>query len=636
MAEKKKAEPKAKTASKSRVAARPKTKAKTATKHKTAPKAKGAAKTGSTEKDLIIRVCVGTGGLAAGSQEVIDSFHTALKARGLDAAVKKKCVNKTGCRGFCAKDVLVDVIIDGDITTYQKVTSDRVKRIVEEHIIEGQPVEEWLVGPDYHTFHDKQTKILLEQCGQIDPEDINAYIKIGGYEGARKALSLTEFEVIEEVKKSGLRGRGGAGFLTGLKWEFCSMSRSDTKYIICNADEGDPGAFMDRSIIEGNPHSVIEGMIIGGFATGASTGYIYIRAEYPLAIERLKIAIDEATTKGFIGKNIFKSGFDFEIRIKEGAGAFICGEETALIASIEGKRGMPRSKPPFPVNKGLWGKPTVINNVETLSNLPSIITKGASWFSSIGSEQSKGTKVFALTGKIKNSGLIEVPMGMSLKEIIYDIGGGMEKKNRKLKAVQTGGPSGGCIPASHIEMPVDYESLMRIGSMMGSGGMVVMDNATCMVDMSKFFIAFTQSESCGKCVPCRIGTKRMLEILTRITAGNGKDSDIDLLIEIGTDIKLSSLCGLGQSAPNPVLSTLNFFREEYESHIKDGICPAGVCKALRQYIVDADACKMCGKCARVCPSNAVIWQTKQKAFIDKSKCVKCGACFDACPFKSIM
>ena len=636
MAEKKKAKPKAKTASKSRVAARPKTKAKTATKHKTVPKAKGTAKTGGTEKDLIIRVCVGTGGLAAGSQEVIDSFHTVLKAKGLDAAVKKKCVNKTGCRGFCAKDVLVDVIIDGNTTTYQKVTSDRVKRIVEEHIIEGQPVEEWLVGPDYHTFHDKQTKILLEQCGQIDPEDINAYIKIGGYEGAKKALSLTEFEVIEEVKKSGLRGRGGAGFLTGLKWEFCSMSRSDTKYIICNADEGDPGAFMDRSIIEGNPHSVIEGMIIGGFATGSSTGYIYIRAEYPLAIERLKIAIDEATTKGFIGKNIFKSGFDFEIRIKEGAGAFICGEETALIASIEGKRGMPRSKPPFPVNKGLWGKPTVINNVETLSNLPSIITKGASWFSSIGSEQSKGTKVFALTGKIKNSGLIEVPMGMSLKEIIYDIGGGMEKKNRKLKAVQTGGPSGGCIPASHIEMPVDYESLMRIGSMMGSGGMVVMDNTTCMVDMSKFFIAFTQSESCGKCVPCRIGTKRMLEILTRITGGNGKDSDMDLLIEIGTDIKLSSLCGLGQSAPNPVLSTLNFFREEYESHIKDGICPAGVCKALRQYVVDADACKMCGKCARVCPSNAVIWQTKQKAFIDKSKCVKCGACFDACPFKSIM
>jgi NADH:ubiquinone oxidoreductase subunit F (NADH-binding) len=376
-------------------------------------------------------------------------------------------------------------------------------------------------------------------------------------------------------------------------------------------------------------------MIIGGYATGANIGYIYIRAEYPLAIERLKIAIEEATKKGFIGKNIFKQGFDFTIRIKEGAGAFICGEETALIASIEGKRGMPRSKPPFPVNKGLWGKPTVINNVETLSNLPFIITKGASWFASIGSEQSKGTKVFALTGKIKNTGLIEVPMGISLKEIIYDIGGGMEKRNRELKAVQTGGPSGGCIPASHIDMSVDYESLMRIGSMMGSGGMVVMDNYTCMVDMAKFFISFTQSESCGKCVPCRIGTKRMQEILTRITGGKGKEDDIDLLVELGTDIKLSSLCGLGQSAPNPVLSTIKFFRKEYESHIKKGICPAGVCKALRQYVVNTENCKMCGKCARVCSSGAVIWQPKQKAVINKSKCVKCGACFDACPFKSI-
>ncbi|MBI4683542.1 MAG: NADH-quinone oxidoreductase subunit NuoF [Nitrospirae bacterium] len=601
-------------------------------KAKTKPSSKAG---GADEKGLTIRVCLGTGGLAAGSQEVIDTFRSELHARGLGADVEKKCVNKTGCRGFCAKDVLVDVIIDGNLSTYQFVNPEKVGRIVEDHIINGKPVEEWLVGPEYHTFHDKQTKILLKQCGQIDPEDINAYIEIGGYEGAKKAISLTEFEVIEEVKKSGLRGRGGAGFLTGLKWEFCSMSRSETKYIICNADEGDPGAFMDRSVIEGNPHSVIEGMIIGGYAIGAGIGYIYIRAEYPLAIERLKIAIAEATDKGFLGKNIFKSGFDFDIRIKEGAGAFICGEETALIASIEGKRGMPRSKPPFPVNKGLRGKPTVINNVETLANLPTIITKGAKWFSSIGSEQSKGTKVFALTGNIRNTGLIEVPMGISLKEIIYDIGGGMEKKNRELKAVQTGGPSGGCIPASHIDMPVDYESLMRIGSMMGSGGMVVMDNATCMVDMAKFFISFTQNESCGKCVPCRIGTKRMLEILTRITEGNGKEEDIDLLIELGTDIKLSSLCGLGQSAPNPILSTINFFREEYESHIKKGICPAGVCKALRQYVVDTTSCKMCGKCARVCPSGAIIWLPKQKAFIYKSKCIKCGACFDACPFKSI-
>ncbi|MBI5408922.1 MAG: NADH-quinone oxidoreductase subunit NuoF [Nitrospirae bacterium] len=589
----------------------------------------------STVKDLLIRVCFGTGGLAAGSQEVLEAFHREFDAHGVKANIEKKCVNITGCRGFCAKDVLVDVINNGDLATYQFVKPDMVSRIVEEHILSGRPVEEWLVGPDYHTFHDKQTKILLKQCGQIDPEDIDAYLGIGGYEGAKKALSLTPFEVIEEVKASGLRGRGGAGFLTGLKWEFCSMSKGTPKYIICNADEGDPGAFMDRSVIEGNPHSVLEGMLIGGYAIGAEHGYVYIRAEYPLAVARLAIAIGQAAEKGFLGKNIFGSGFDFDIKIKQGAGAFICGEETALIASIEGQRGMPRSKPPFPVNKGLWGKPTVINNVETLANLSTIITKGASWYADIGTERSKGTKVFALTGKIKNTGLIEVPMGISLKEIIYDIGGGMER-NRKLKAVQTGGPSGGCIPASYINMPVDYESLTGIGSMMGSGGMVVMDDTTCMVDMSKFFLSFTQNESCGKCVPCRIGTKRMLEVLTRITEGKGKESDIELLVEIGTDIKLSSLCGLGQSAPNPVLSTIRFFRDEYEAHIKDGVCPAHVCKALRQYVVNIDLCKMCGKCFRVCPSGAITWEQKKKAMISKSKCVKCGACFEACPFNSIM
>ncbi len=586
-------------------------------------------------KDLTIRVCVGTGGLAAGSQEVMDTFVRELKGKGLKANIEKKCVQKTGCRGFCAKDVLVDVIVDGKAATYQLLTPEMVKTIIEDHIINGNPVEKWLVGPDYHAFHDKQTKILLKECGQIDPEDINAYVGIGGYKGAEKALSVKPAGVIAEIKKSGLRGRGGAGFPTGLKWEFCSSNKEKTKYIICNADEGDPGAFMDRSVIEGNPHAVLEGMIIGGYAIGANLGYIYIRAEYPLAIERLKIAIKEAVKKGYLGKNIFKSKFDFNIRIKEGAGAFICGEETALIASIEGKRGMPRSKPPFPANRGLWGKPTVINNVETLANLPAIINKGAKWFSSIGTEKSKGTKVFALTGKIKNSGLIEVPMGISLKEIIYDIGGGMEKKDRTLKAVQTGGPSGGCIPASHIEMNVDYESLAEIGSMMGSGGMVVMDNTICMVDMSKFFLSFTQNESCGKCVPCRIGTKRLLEILTRITEGRGKKSDIDLLLELGKDIKLSSLCGLGQSAPNPVLSTINFFRDEYESHILDGICPAGVCEALRQYIVDITLCKMCGKCFSACPSGAIIWEKKKTAEIDRSKCIKCGACFDACPFGSI-
>ncbi len=586
--------------------------------------------------DLKIRVCVGTGGIAAGSQKVIHEFERLLKARKIRASITKKCVNKTGCRGFCARDVLVDVIINGNMETYQFITVDKVARIVDEHVLCGEPVSDWLVGPDYHQFHDRQTKILLEQCGQIDPEDINAYVSIGGYRGVRKAVGMEPIEVIEEVRASGLRGRGGAGFLTGLKWDFCFRSREQTKYIICNADEGDPGAFMDRSVIEGNPHSVIEGMIIGGYAIGANTGYIYIRAEYPLAIHRLRIAIDEARKKKFLGRHIAGSRFDFDIHIKEGAGAFICGEETALIASIEGERGQPRSKPPFPVVKGLWGKPTVINNVETLANLSSIITKGASWFASIGTVKSKGTKVFALTGKIKNTGLIEVPMGISLKEIIYDIGGGMEKKNRVLKAVQTGGPSGGCIPASHIDMPVNYESLIRIGSMMGSGGMVVMDDSTCMVDMAKFFLSFTCHESCGKCVPCRIGTKRMLEILTRITEGKGKATDIDTLVELGTDIKLASLCGLGQSAPNPVLSTIRFFREEYEAHINEGRCPARVCKSLRQYTVSSELCRMCGKCFRACPAGAIAWEKKQKAVIDKAKCIKCGSCYEACPFDAIL
>ncbi|RJQ18058.1 MAG: NADH-quinone oxidoreductase subunit NuoF [Nitrospiraceae bacterium] len=585
-------------------------------------------------KDLLIRVCVGTGGLAAGSQEVIDEFGRQLGDRGIEAEIVKKCVNKTGCRGFCAKDVLVDIIIGGKSETYQLISTDKVGRIVEEHILKGEPVKEWLVGPEYHSFHDRQTKILLKQCGHIDPEDIQAYLAIGGYEGAKKALSGKPAAVIDEIKSSGLRGRGGAGFPTGLKWEICSKAEGHPKYIICNADEGDPGAFMDRSVIEGNPHSVIEGMIIAGYAIGASYGYVYIRAEYPLAIHRLKIAISDARSRGFLGKNISGSGFDFDIRIKEGAGAFICGEETALIASIEGKRGMPRAKPPFPAHKGLWGKPTVINNVETLANLPAIITNGGKWYASIGTEKSKGTKVFALTGRIKNTGLIEVPMGISLKEIIYDIGGGCEK-NRKFKAVQTGGPSGGCIPASHIDMPVDYESLMGVGSMMGSGGMVVMDETTCMVDMSKFFLSFTQSESCGKCVPCRVGTKRMLEILTRITEGKGKEGDIELLLELGTNIKATSLCGLGMSAPNPVLSTVRFFREEYEAHIREGICPASVCKALRRYVVNVEMCKMCGKCFKACPSGAITWEKKKPASIDKGKCIKCGACYEACPFSAI-
>jgi NADH-quinone oxidoreductase subunit F len=586
-------------------------------------------------KNLTIRVCVGTGGLAAGSQDVIDEFAKQLKARKIKATIAKKCVDKTGCRGFCAKDVLVDVIRNGKTETYQLITPEMVSRIVDEHVINNEPVQKWLVGPEYHEFHNRQTKILLHQCGQIDPENIEAYVAIDGYKGAKKALSLHPFEVIEEVRNSGLRGRGGAGFSCGMKWEFCRQTPVTPRYIICNADEGDPGAFMDRSIIEGNPHAVIEGMIIGGYAIGANLGYVYIRAEYPLAVERLRTALEQARKKNFLGKNIFNSKYDFDIKIKLGAGAFVCGESTALMRSIEGKRGMPRPTPPRSVTKGLYDKPTALNNVETLANVPLIMLKGADWFASFGTGKNTGTKVFALTGKCKNTGLIEVPLGMPLKEIIYDIGGGVEK-NRKLKAVQTGGPSGGCIPAKHINMPVDFDSLTKIGSMMGSGGMVVMDDATCMVDMAKFFLAFTEDESCGKCVPCRVGTKRMLEILTRITEGRGGRDDIEKLLELGDTIKMGSLCGLGRSAPFPVLSTIRFFRDEYEAHIKDGVCPAKVCKALRQYLVSVELCKMCGKCYRVCPSSAVTWEKKQKASIDRSKCVKCGACYDACPFDAIL
>ncbi len=586
-------------------------------------------------KDLTIKVCVGTGGLAAGSQEVLNKFRRQLKAQGIKAAIAEKCTKKTGCRGFCAKDVLVDVIFNRKKFTYQFITTDKVTRIIEEHIIGGKPVSEWLVGPDYEAFHSKGTKVLLKQCGEIDPEDIGAYIETGGYRGTQKALKMKPNAVLDVIKKSGLRGRGGAGFPTGQKWELCSNAEGSPKYIICNADEGDPGAFMDRSIIEGNPHSVLEGMIIGAYSFGASLGYVYIRAEYPIAIIRLKLAIKEAKKKGFLGKNILNSKFDFDIRIKEGAGAFVCGEETALIASIEGERGMPRSKPPFPVYQGLWGKPTVVNNVETLATVPLIVSKGAKWFSSIGTATSKGTKVFALTGKIKNTGLIEVPMGITLKEIIYDIGGGCEK-NRKFKAVQTGGPSGGCIPASKIDMPVDYESLKEIGSMMGSGGMVVMDEDTCMVDMARFFLEFAQNESCGKCLPCRVGTKRLYEKLKDITEGRGKEGDIDFLLSLSEDIKISSLCGLGQTAPNPVQSTIRYFRDEYEAHIREHRCPAGVCEAFRKYLVKTDVCKMCGKCFKECPADAITWQRKQPAHIDKDKCIKCGNCYEVCPFHAIL
>ncbi|HHN65783.1 MAG TPA: NADH-quinone oxidoreductase subunit NuoF [Nitrospirae bacterium] len=587
-------------------------------------------------REVEIKICMGTGGLAAGGRAVMNAFAEGLKAEGIDAKVSENCsIHQVGCRGFCARDVLVDVIIDGKRTTYQYIKPEMVEQIIKNHIIGGEVVQDWTVKEDYQAFHDKQVKVVLADCGEVDPEDIDSYISRRGYEALQKVFrEMTPEKVINTIEASGLRGRGGAGFPTGVKWDFARRNPGDVKYIICNADEGDPGAFMDRSVIEGNPHSVIEGMIIGAYAIGAHHGYVYIRAEYPLAVERLKIALEQARQRGFLGRDILGSGFDFDIKIKLGAGAFVCGEETALIASIEGKRGMPRPKPPFPAQKGLWGKPTVINNVETLANVPAIIRNGALWFAKFGTEKSKGTKVFALTGKVNNTGLIEVPMGISLREIIYDIGGGIEG-GRKLKAVQTGGPSGGCIPAEYIDISVDYESLARMGSIVGSGGMVVMDETDCMVNIAKYFLEFTQAESCGKCVPCRIGTKRLLEILSRITDGRGRPGDIDLLVTLSEDVKAGSLCGLGQTAPNPVLSTIKYFRDEYEAHIHEKRCPAGVCKNLLTYTIIEEFCKGCTMCARVCPAGAIVGEKKQPHHIVQEICIKCGACFETCKFKAI-
>lgn len=588
------------------------------------------------KKDISIKVCMGTGGIAAGGVEVMSSFEKALAGAGIKAAVQKNCsMHKVGCRGFCARDVLVDVTINGTKATYQYIKADMVERIVADHIVGGAPVDEWLVKDDYHTFHDKQVKVVLSDCGEVDPEDIDSYISRGGYEATKKVLTtMTPQETIDVIKASGLRGRGGAGFPTGVKWDMAIKAPGPVKYLICNADEGDPGAFMDRSVVEGNPHAVLEGMIIGAYAIGAPYGYVYIRAEYPLAVERLHLAIKQAKERGFLGKKILGKDLDFDIKVKLGAGAFVCGEETALIASIEGKRGQPRAKPPFPVQKGLWGYPTIINNVETLANVPYIMRKGAAWYAGMGTEKSKGTKVFALTGKILNSGLIEVPMGIPLKEVIYDIGGGIEG-GRKLKAVQTGGPSGGCIPASMADTTLDYESLGKVGSIMGSGGMVVLDETDCMVNIAKYFLEFTKSESCGKCVPCRVGTKRLLEILTRITEGKGREGDIDLLETLSSDVKTSSLCGLGQSAPNPVLSTIRYYRDEYEAHIRDKRCPAGVCKDLLTYSIIAEACKGCTACTRVCPTGAITGEKKKPHVLNQDLCIKCGACFETCKFKAI-
>ena len=587
-----------------------------------------------TEK--VIRVCMGPAGIAAGGKAVLGAFKKALAGASVDADLLENCSShQVGCLGLCARDVLVEVHIDGVKTVYQYVKPDMVERIVSEHIVGGNPVEEWEIGGTYDSFYGKQVKVVLADCGVVDPEDIESYIRIGGYEAARRILyAWTPEDVIEEIESSGLRGRGGAGFPTGLKWELGRRTRDDIKYIICNADEGDPGAFMDRAVVEGNPHSVIEGMIIGAYAVGAHKGYVYIRAEYPLAVERLQLALEQASRKGFLGDAIFGSYFDFSIEIKLGAGAFVCGEETALIASVEGRRGMPRSKPPFPVNKGLWQRPTVINNVETLANIAPIIRHGSGWYSSYGTGRSRGTKVFALTGKIKNTGLIEVPMGISMKEIIYDIGGGIDG-GHALKAVQTGGPSGGCIPAAMIDTGVDYESLAKAGSIVGSGGMIVLDENDCMVNMARYFVQFTQAESCGKCVPCRVGTKRLLEILDRITKGQGREGDIERLEKLSRGVKTTSLCGLGQTAPNPVLSNIRYFSEEFEAHIRDRKCPAKVCRELLTYSISEELCTGCGACLRACPAGAVRGEKKKPHTIDPDICIRCGACFDVCRFNSV-
>jgi len=588
-----------------------------------------------------VLVCTGTGCVSSGSKKLKEVLTDELEKHELQNEIK---VIETGCHGFCEKGPIMIVYPEG--VFYCHVKTDDLTEIVEEHLLKGRIVDRLLFKeplteesiPSYQDidFYKKQHRIVLANCGRINPENIQEYIAVGGYEAAGKALTeMTSEEVITEIKNAGLRGRGGAGFPTGLKWELTRKTESDKKYLICNADEGDPGAFMDRSLLEGDPHRIIEGMIIGAYAIGADEGYIYIRAEYPLAIERLELAIGQAHNLGLLGKDILGSGFDFELHIKKGAGAFVCGEETALMASIEGKRGMPRPKPPFPSVSGLWGKPTNINNVETFGNVPYIINNGAESYNSIGTEKSKGTKVFALTGKINNTGLVEVPMGITLREIIYDIGGGLNQ-GKKFKAVQTGGPSGGCIPAELLDLKIDYESLQEIGAMMGSGGMVVMDDSTCMVDVARFFLSFTQSESCGKCTPCREGTKRMLEILDRICSGEGREGDLELLEELGNHIKETSLCQLGGSAPNPVLSTLHYFRDEYEAHIKDKRCPANVCEGMGAvYVINEDKCIGCGMCARVCPIEAISGKPKESYKINEDLCISCGACAAKCPVGAI-
>jgi len=596
------------------------------------------------KQGLRVFICAGTGCVANGALPIIEKF----KELGLDAKPlgekEKMTAVPTGCHGFCEQGVLV-VIPDLHVT-YVKVKLEDVEEIVGSHIMGGEPVERLLyTDPKTQkhvfknediTFYNRQTRVCLANCGHVDPENLQDTLSLRGYEALNKVLEENNPQaVIETITNSGLRGRGGGGFPTGRKWMFTQMAQGDKKYVVCNGDEGDPGAFMDRSIMEGDPHKLLEGMAIAGFAVGADEAYIYVRAEYPLAVKRLKVAIQQAEEAGFLGKNIMGTDFSFIIHIKEGAGAFVCGEETALIASIEGERGMPRPKPPFPANKGLFGKPTLINNVETLANVPPIILKGAEWFSSLGSDKSKGTKTFALTGEVNNTGLIEVPMGTTLREIVFELGGGI-RGGKKFKAVQIGGPSGGCLTEEQLDIPMEYDALIAAGAMVGSGGLVVMNEDTCIVEVARFFMNFTQNESCGKCVPCREGTKNMLAILEKITQGKAEPKDLDILEELAYIVKDASLCGLGKTAPNPVLSTLKYFRDEYEAHILEGRCPAHVCTALKKIEIIEEKCKGCSKCARICPVGAIKGEIKQPYEINQEECIKCGACLGTCPFNAII